>query len=419
MALSSVLLAVTLFGIPLAVLAGRNAVSEERSEIERIALRAAVEAAPDTANADRPSLPQTAESEPVGLYDTSGRRIQGEGPARLESQLAGAFHGRIVSATTASALLVAVPLTRLSSSGQVTAVVRAASPVSEVHAQAHLDWLVVVLIGVGACGVAIALAMAQSRRLARPIQRLERVAIELGNGNLAARSPMSGVAEVDRAGTALNATAARLAGLLAREQAFSAQASHQLRTPLTGLRLQLESALQSGDPATHDAIAGAMQSADELSRTIDDVLHLARHPSADVGVVDVEAELRDVAARWSGLLALQGRDIVVELHDPPELTTSGAALRQVLEVLVDNAYTHGRGRVDLVARDSGGVLAVDVVDDGDAGPLLPPPADRLGLGLAQSTALGQGGRIVQATGEGRTRMTLLLPTTGAELGEPD
>lgn len=416
MALTSVLLAVTLFGIPLGILASRSVTSDERSEIERIALRAAIEVSPDAFTHGQPALPHNAEAEPVGLYNAEGRRIDGKGPSTLEPQLQNALRGTIAQATTDSALVVAVPLTRPAGPDEVSGVVRASSSLSEVRGQVRVDWLVLGLIGIGACLAATALAMAQSRRLAKPILRLERVATELGDGNLAARSSMSGVAEIDRAGAALNATAARLAGLIAREQAFSTQASHQLRTPLTGLRLQLEAAMQADAVSAPEALRGAMQSADRLSRTIDDVLHLARHPSAERGPIDLAVLLDDVAGRWSSMLSVHDRGLTVEVVDPPEVVASEAAIRQVLDVLLDNAYTHGRGRVTITARESGGALAVDVVDEGHAEALLPPPSDRLGLGLAQSTAVGQGGRLVQALDDQHTRMTLLVPA--AHTGEP-
>ena len=98
-----------------------------------------------------------------------------------------------------------------------------------------------------------------------------------------------------------------------------------------------------------------------------------------------------------------------------DTTTPVAALRQVLDVLVDNAYRHGNGAVTIRARASGGALAIDVLDEGAAGPLLPPSGEGLGLALAQSTAKPGSGvvRLIQATGEACTRITLLIPGEGA------
>ena len=409
-ALTAVALAVTIFGVPLAVLISSNVTNQERSEIERLALRAAVQMTPDDVTGDPVRLPHDSESEPVGLYDVNGHRVQGAGGDRLEPALRSSLGGSIAQTTTATALVVAVPV---SAHERVIGVIRAASPLAQVSGQVHRDWLVLGLLGVAAAGVAGVIATIQSRRLARPLQRLEQVAIELGDGNLGARAPPSGVAEIDRASGALNATAARLGALIAREQAFSAHASHQLRTPLTGLRLQLEAGLESDAAGLEAAAHNAIRSADELSRTIDDVVSLARRSSPHGPLRSVESQLVDVRRRWAQLLSSRGRDIEVVVDDPPLTTTPAAAVRQVLDVLLDNAYCHGSGTVTVRARASSGALALDVMDEGTGvGALLPPVGEGLGLALARSTAAGQGGRLVQATDEAGTRVTLLIP--GAE-----
>ncbi|MDX6307042.1 MAG: hypothetical protein QOI06_88 [Nocardioidaceae bacterium] len=405
-ALTAVALAVTTFGVPLALLIAQNVTSQERSEIERLALRAAVQMTPDSFTGDPVRLPNQTESEPVGLYNDSGTRVQGAGPGKLEPDLRRSLHGTIAQGTTDEEIVVAVPV---SAHERVIGVVRAASPLSEVSGQVHRDWLVLGLLGVAAAAVAGAIAMVQSRRLARPLQRLERVATELGDGNLGARAPTSGVAEIDRASAALNVTAARLGALIAREQSFSAQASHQLRTPLTGLRLQLEAGLESDAAGLQAAARSAIHSADELSRTIDDVVTLARLSSPRGPLLSMEDLLEDVRRRWSGLLGARGRDIVIVLEDPPRTPTPVAAVRQVLDVLIDNAYRHGRGTVTVRARASSGALALDVIDEGHAEAVLPPSGEGLGLAMALSTAVGQGGRLMHVTDEAQTRITLLIP----------
>ena len=142
------------------------------------------------------------------------------------------------------------------------------------------------------------------------------------------------------------------------------------------------------------------------------MVSLARRSAPQGPLLSVGDLLDDVRRRWAGLLAEQGRDLRIEAEDPPRTTTPVAALRQVLDVLVDNAYRHGQGAVTIRARASGGALAIDVLDEGAAGPLLPPSGEGLGLALALSTAAGQGGRLIQASGEGCTRITLLIPGEG-------
>ena len=105
----------------------------------------------------------------------------------------------------------------------------------------------------------------------------------------------------------------------------------------------------------------------------------------------------------------------------PPASASEPAVRQILDVLLNNAFRHGAGQVVVTARGSGDALAIDVSDEGRApgdrslvpGPDVdePPPegGHRLGLRMASSLALGTGGRLVHAHTEARTRMTLLLP----------
>ncbi len=414
----AVVVAVLLFGVPLAFAVGRLFADEERSELERVALRAAAQLSPDDFVAGHQlRLGGVDPSVLVAVYRPDGRKVVGRGPAIADQTVRTALRtGRVADGSDEGVLVVAVPVT---ASEQVIGATRAASTPGEVRGRVGGTWLAMTGLALLAVLCATVLAAMAARRLARPLQELEKVAEDLGSGDLTSRAAPSGVGEIDRTGQALNRTAQRLEDMLARERSFTSRASHQLRTPLTSLRLGLESALEN-DGDLHLAAREAIASADRLSHTVDDVLALARGVPEQGQLLDVAALLAGVRDRWQAPLAAAGRELVVVELPHPRTSASAPAVRQILEVLLDNALRHGRGRVTVTARDGGGAVALDVADEGVLPPggslvpsqveeaTTPPGGHRLGLRMAASLAEGVGGRLVHAHTEPTTRMTLLL-----------
>jgi signal transduction histidine kinase len=265
-----------------------------------------------------------------------------------------------------------------------------------------------------AAGAAAVLAGVQAGRLTGPLSQLARAAHALGHGNFAVRERPSGVAEVDAVATALADTAARIEDLLARERAFSTRASHQLRTPLTGLRLTLEAALAGGDTGLRPAAASAVDSADVLARTIDELLLLTRAPGRSEPL-DTEALLEELRRERTGSLAAQGRPLRIATEPSlPTVTASRAAVKQVLAVLLDNAAEHGAGTITIRVRSADTGLALDVADEGEGfGAQDGAPDDAaprgLGLPLARSLAEAEGGRLVVTRPGRHPVLTLFLP----------
>jgi signal transduction histidine kinase len=408
-------LATSLFGVPLAAGVARFYLDAERTQLERVADTAAITIAAGVGRGTPPALTPPDSDVDLGLYDVGGRRLSGEGPPTADLPVTRARDGVSVSQDVAGQLVVAVPVT---DGGRVDAVVRTASDYSAVTRQIAWTWAAMLGLGVLAIAATWLIARRQARRLAGPLETLSRTAQQLGAGDFSVRTELTGIPEIDSAGGSLNSTAARLGDLVSRERAFAAAASHQLRTPLTGLRLGLETAMDAPSADLRAAAAAAIAAADRLERTIDDVLSLTREPGREGAPLDVATLVREVEQTWRPVLAGQGRALRVDLQpDSPATGAAVAAVRQVLAVLLDNAARHGAGSVTLTVRDADGALAFDVADEGPGmeGPV-PAPDGReghgIGLALARRLAEAEGGRLWLAR-PAPPVFTVLLPLGGA------
>jgi signal transduction histidine kinase len=411
-------LAIGLFGVPLAVAVVLLLRSDEGGELERAADAAAVQVAPGLVAGRPPALlPDDEDGLEIAVYDLRGHRLQGTGPDTADPPVLEAAGG-VVASASGTEIVVAVPVT---SGRQVVAVVRAASPTSRLYLQIGLTWLGLAGLALIAVSAATLFARRQSRRLADPLVRLAAAAQTLGDGDFTVQAPPAGIAEIDAAGAALTRTAERLGALVGRERAFSADASHQLRTPLTGLRLRLETALEGGDP--RPALVAALDTADQLERTIDELLALARDAPTARDPADLPALLGEAERSWHGPLYAAGRTLRVSIEPVlPGTRASAAATRQILDVLVDNAVRHGAGAVTVTARAADTAIAVDVADQGEG---VGVPADELfrrraeraaghgiGLALARALAEAEGGRLILTRAAPAPVFTLLLPGRG-------
>jgi signal transduction histidine kinase len=215
------------------------------------------------------------------------------------------------------------------------------------------------------------------------------------------------VYEAAEAGRALNVTAGRLGELVHQARAAGQDASHQLRTPLTALRLGLERALLDPAADRDAAIGQALERAGQVEATVEQLLARARDPLAPVQPTDLAAVVSSArAGRWAELARAGGREVRLDVEpDLPAARATPAVLHQVLDVLVTNALGHGAGPVTVTVRSAGDGLAVDVSDEG-AGfdPATLPAALRrgnphargtgIGLGLARELTESIGGRLV-------------------------
>jgi signal transduction histidine kinase len=168
----------------------------------------------------------------VITIDTQGDPAVPEG---LDADVQQALEGEIGRTRSGGVLAVALPLR---TSG-VSQVLRAITADDRLARELRGAWLAIAGLGVTALGLAGLVGLAVARRLALPLEDLARAAALLGEGDFSARAPRSGIPESDQVATALDITADRLGTLVERSRSFGADASHQLRTPLTALRLDL------------------------------------------------------------------------------------------------------------------------------------------------------------------------------------
>lgn len=410
-------LAVAGFGLPLALAVRRLYRHDAVLSLEREATRAMLSVpAPAVGSPDPVELPAPERGTLLGLYSPDGRRLLGRGPDAGDAAVRRAAAGQVSETTSGRSVAVAVPVV---SEETVFAVLRAAIPASVVDARVRRAWLEMAGVALFVLAVAAVVATAQARRLARPVAALAAGVTRLGAGDFSARALHSGIAELDDAAAAVVATAARLDHLLRRERAFSAEASHQLRTPLAGLRLRLENALAA--PGTYPGVelVDAIEEVDRLQSTITDLLALARDVTAERGPLDLAPVLAELEQTWHGPLASLGRRLRVGVDDDlPMVNASAAALRQVLDVLVANAAEHGSGPISVRARAAATGVAVEVHDegpgvDGDAEAVFRRRVDNRagrGLALARSLVEAEGGRLFLHGIGPRPTFSVVLPS---------
>ena len=195
-----------------------------------------------------------------------------------------------------------------------------------------------------------------ARRLARPFQELASAARGLGTGRLQPRLPSYRVPEAEAIGTALTTSGTQIEDLLRRERALAVHASHELRTPVTALRLQLEDlALWPETPSTVSAqLHEAVGELDRLSAAIGELLDLARDRRQVARVdVDLAALVREVVEprQASGDPLLLRSSGVVRTRLQPE------ALRQAVALVLDETLASGQ-EVCVVVVDRGSHLEV-------------------------------------------------------------
>jgi signal transduction histidine kinase len=420
------LLAVGLFALPLAVLVAKYLIDDERAELTHAADLNALSATANLARGHPPTLLPPDEPDIIlTFYDRNGIRVIGDGPATADAGVRAALEGtRVTDGDPGGDFTVDLPV---SDDDALVGAVRASSSRAAAWTRILTAWLVMTALAAATLATVWIVARRQAARLAAPLEQLSAAAAAIGQGRL--EGPVaSGVPEIDAVADSLAHSAHRVERTLARERAFSADASHQLRTPLAGLRLQLETALEGPDPALRQAITTAVNAADRLEQTIDDLLALSRDTTTGDRQVALPVLLDELQHDHRESIAATGRRLtVIAAPGLPAAAASAQAMRQVLGVLLDNALRHGRGTVTVTARETAQALALDIADQGQIanGRQLfvrrsPTAAGHgIGLALARSLTEAEGGRLLLSSGTPTTFTLLLPPVPTPGSGDPD
>jgi signal transduction histidine kinase len=210
-----------------------------------------------------------------------------------------------------------------------------------------------------------------ARSLSRPLARLESRVRTFGEGDLTVRAPEEGPPQVRSLAHQFNYMAGRLAELVEAQNRFVADASHQLRSPLTALRLRLENLEAGAEPAAVGGIAAAGEEVQRLSRIVDGLLTLSRvgRDQPERRRIDVGGVIEARCEAWAALAAERQVDLRPDMGVDVGLSALlvPGDLDQILDNLLANALDASpegsRISVQLSAPDNGRV-ELHVTDEG-------------------------------------------------------
>lgn len=315
----------------------------------------------DSKHPDRPPRDYSTRPEIAAALD--GDRTSGTRPSET-------LGGRLV--------FVAVPV---ASGGVVHGAVRITYPMSTLEARTREAWIRLGVLSGVVLGIVAVVGVVFARSVTRPLRELESASRQLATGDLQARVPaVTGAPELVSLATTFNATADKLEQLVESQRRFVADASHQLRTPLTALRLRLETLEPALDESAQPKLEAAITETDRLARLVHSLLVLARGDAA-AGTCEPQRLDDLIQGRldsWEPLATERGIDLISTGERGLSVQAVPGAIEQILDNLIANALDvveAGRS-ITIAVHGSAESVALHVIDQG---PGMGPDQRRLAL----------------------------------------
>ncbi|MDY3665527.1 HAMP domain-containing sensor histidine kinase [Schaalia hyovaginalis] len=264
------------------------------------------------------------------------------------------------------------------------------------------------IAGMGICLlVGLALARSFSRRLSAPLIYLAAQAEQIGSGQVRAQLKPSGIEEIDLVQEELVRTGERMAGRLAAERQFAADASHQLRTPLTALSMRLEEIeLISTEEEVQEEARTCLEQVERLTGVVADLLDANARSAGQTEAIHILEAFNTQREEWEEAFEKAGRQLAFTDEAALPVLADGPKLSQVLATLIENSLRYGNGATRVVARKSANSrgVVIEVCDEGEgvADDLAPDIFEKgvsghgstgIGLALARDLAGAMGGRL--------------------------
>lgn len=309
----------------------------------------------------------------------------------------------------------------------VIGAVRLTYPESVVDARVADRLRGLILLAVISLGLAFFAAFVVANSVVRPLRRLRQQSDTIAAGDLSARATVEGPIEVRELAASFNEMAERVEQTLAEQRSFAGDASHQLRTPLTALRLRVEQALSTvsenpGRPAGEvaDDLEAAVSELERLSRLVEQLLALARTEApGSVVPIDIDVLINSRVEMWTPLAEERGISLVVQGERGRFVEAMPGAVEQIIDNYVDNAldYAPVGTAISIKVSNQSAETTVSVADRGPgmsaaarerafdrfwrgAESQNRPGGSGLGLSIVAQLAAASGGRVALRENDG-------------------